>query len=118
MYQLYCAFACKTVLVECQLNCSTWQSEEPSNFETSPECFASDDASLQSLAWCVNSRCHNEAAWDIEKFWFIEAVGDGAHQHKPKYSYEEALRTNITTPSRTIGRNGTLQVTSIVIDEE
>src|SRR5436190_12508800 len=64
-YNPQCAFACQAVLVGCQLNCSVptdmtvveGSKVKKVTFITSPECYATDDAFLHSLALCLNSRC-------------------------------------------------------------
>jgi hypothetical protein len=43
--------------------------------ETEPECFATDDAFLQSLAYCISTRCKNTPAWELERYWKMNVAG-------------------------------------------
>jgi len=117
MYEPPCAFACKGVLSECRLNCSA-PSNDGSEFETSADCFASNDAFLQSLAWCTNSHCEGEKGWNIERFWEVDAVGEGMEQPEPKYGYRVALSMIVGEPGEILGRNVSLGVVGAVIEEE
>jgi hypothetical protein len=113
MHEPYCVFSCKSILAECRLTCSTLDDDNP-EVETSLECFASDDAFLQSLALCIDSRCGNVNTWDIENFWVIDAVGDKSHQPEPKYSYQEALCTIEAEPTSVIGENEILEAPGLL----
>ncbi|KIY01865.1 uncharacterized protein Z520_02003 [Fonsecaea multimorphosa CBS 102226] len=66
MYFHYCCTACRNVLSASQLNCSKIAEMEgmggmdmsgDGDFTTMPECYATDDAFLQSLALCISQRC-------------------------------------------------------------
>lgn len=91
MYEPPCAFACQRILSKSKLSCSTppvadrWHGGSGLGFDTSDECYASDDNFLLSLAWCLHERCH-EPTWVLERFWATETS-----RHKPSYEYEEAL---------------------------
>lgn len=84
--------------------------------EPSPECYVSNDAYLQTLAYCVASHCENVEIWRLEKFWELNVAGRRARQPKPKYSYQEALIQIATPPNTTTPPDKTLVGASLVDD--
>lgn len=48
------------------------------NVNTWPSCFASDEAYLTSLAWCVHDQCasFDLSTLELEIFWANKATGD------------------------------------------
>lgn len=136
MYQPYCAFACRDVLAGCRLNCSSSSSLEDEHhhrpralvrrhpghvarFETSAECRASGDAFLESLAWCLNTRCEHESVADLDRFWHADAVGSGgAHQPRPKYGYAESLARIPKPPTKPISHDEVLEEGRLVPEED
>lgn len=95
-----CAFACRQILAQSPLNCSTpptadrHQTGGKLTFETSLECFASNDPFLLSLAWCVANHCRTPVPiapveeWVLYWFWEHEVVPD---ELELKYTFNEAL---------------------------
>lgn len=111
MYDPPCAYACQEIISAARLSCSTTDDDdhhdrrrhgggggdhedEEGGYSTSSECYASDDAYLMSLAWCIKLRCLQDSnthvkQWEVERFWESNAVPGGAHE--PKYSYDVAM---------------------------
>ncbi|KAH8595865.1 ferric reductase like transmembrane component-domain-containing protein [Bisporella sp. PMI_857] len=134
MYQPPCAHACQRILKQSPLSCSTppvadrWHGGSGLGFDTSPDCFAGDDAYILSLAWCLNQRClaanaetsnHSyrhednvqemrgkEEDWKVEQFWAYAAVGE--EDFKPKYPFSKALRLCGDGPQLAIKTGGPL----------
>ncbi len=46
---------------------------------TDPECYATDDAFLQTLACCVQSHRKEIPIWKLEQFWKNNVAGIYAH---------------------------------------
>lgn len=123
MYEPVCAVACRGVLEQLRLSCSVSLDNDfaaSDEFETSPDCFASNDAFLIFLALCVESRCESEHRWAIEKFWELDAVGDRTHQPVPKYSFQQALNAMVGKPELPPipDANETLETPGLVRDAE
>ncbi|KAL9004309.1 MAG: hypothetical protein Q9188_002873 [Gyalolechia gomerana] len=125
MYNPQCAFACRDVLSTSILNCS-----EPADMshgmgmemsmesETSPECFATDDAFLSTLAYCITTHCQQVAAWKLEKYWNMNVAGRQPNQPIPKATYQRTLASIDTKPTYSLVVGGELNRTMIVSDED
>lgn len=83
---------------------------------TEPDCYATDDAFLQTLAWCLSSRCEDVPAWKLEKYWIENAVGTLAVQPDPKETYQQALDKIEGSPTAEY-TTGSLNQTSVVADD-
>ncbi|KAE9991307.1 hypothetical protein EG327_000148 [Venturia inaequalis] len=84
---------------------------------TTPACYASNDAFLETLAYCMNTRCTDLRLWQGEKFWNEFATGNLTVA--PKYSYGETLeRLSISPPTATLAMGKTLNVTSKIGDHD
>ncbi|OQV06948.1 hypothetical protein CLAIMM_11446 [Cladophialophora immunda] len=132
MYFPYCCTACRNVLSGSQLNCSEVMEMEDmggmdmggGEFMTMPECYATDDAFLQSLALCISQRCpkdpneHDLEGWQIEKWWAMNVVGSAAVQPDPKESYAKALAKVTTVPTETLVAGDPLNRTMLVSVED
>jgi hypothetical protein len=61
LYDPTCAFACRDTISSSFLNCSSEElamdDMDMSGSSTDPECYATDDAFLGSLAWCISTHC-------------------------------------------------------------
>lgn len=84
---------------------------------TEPDCYATDDAFLQTLAWCVKDRCEGMPAWKIEKFWKENVAGTFKVQPDPKESWQQALDKIGGTPTTVYNETGYLNETSVVAEE-
>jgi hypothetical protein len=121
MYQPTCAFACQAVLVGGPLNCSIPMNDPDMpmgsmvmdmTFYTDPSCYATDDAFLQSLAFCIEQYClPGLSAAEIESFWETYAVGTYYPQPTPKESWQQALDAMGAPPADTVTYGDPLNVT-------
>ncbi|KAF4835787.1 Ferric/cupric reductase transmembrane component B [Colletotrichum tropicale] len=123
MYKPPCAFACRDAISGATLNCSTTGSDDMDGMSgmsmsgmvmTDPSCYATDDAFLQTLAWCVSTRCKNMPTWKLEKFWQENVAGTEAVQPDPKETYQQALEKIDGTPTALYDATGSLNQTSLV----
>ncbi|KAF2856500.1 ferric reductase-like protein transmembrane component 4 [Plenodomus tracheiphilus IPT5] len=114
-----CAFACRDSIAGATLNCSETMDMDGMDpmVMTEPDCYATDDIFLQTLAWCISSRCKDVAAWKLEKFWVENVAGTLADQPNPKETYREALEKVDAIPSVEYAGTGSLNVTSVVAEE-
>ncbi|KAI8801093.1 ferric reductase-like protein transmembrane component 4 [Cladochytrium replicatum] len=107
MYKPACASACRSVIGMATLNCTTMHHDHSSEggmmmmSMTSPECYATDDAFLQSLAFCISTRCSELSPATIETYWEKNVAGTEDVQPNPKESYQRALAKVTVTPTVT-----------------
>ena len=122
MYNPLCAFACRDVLSTSMLNCSVPMDTSDMGMDmgsaTSPECYATDDAFLQSLAYCISTHCRDAAVWDLERYWSANAPGTERTQPSPKASYQQTLANIDTEPTGTIVIGEDLNKTMAVSHED
>jgi len=127
MYQPYCATACRDSISAATLSCSVVEHNHgdmgdmggmmmADESATSPECFASDDVFLKTLAYCIASHCRGIDSWKIEKWWQANVAGRAQKQPNPKQSYGTTL-AQVTTPPTEVYEKGSLNKTSIVSEE-
>lgn len=83
----------------------------------SPECYASNDPFLQTVAFCVSTHCDDVPLWELEQWWSRRLTGRAADLPKPKQSYQEALAKVVARPNSTTPSDEMLMETSLV-DEE
>lgn len=86
--------------------------------ETTPECYATDDVFLQTLAWCISTHCEGIPVWKLEQYWKANVAGRAGVQPDPKESYMEALSKVTSTPNETLVSGDPLNKTSLVSDED
>lgn len=133
MYHPTCASACRNVLSSSKLNCSEVMDMSgmegmdmgSSDFDTSPECFASDDAFLQSLAVCISQRCPGDPfdgpgleVWQIEQWWQKNVAGTMAVQPDPKETYQQALAKVKMMPTQAVVLGDPLNQTMLTREED
>lgn len=101
-YKPVCAFACDRSLTSYMLECSTdmamgsGMDMSGDDAMTTAACRASDTPWLQTLAWCVHTKCAQVvAASELERFWETQCTGDASVA--PKWTYGETL-ANISAP--------------------
>jgi hypothetical protein len=72
------------------------------NMMTWPECFASNEPYLTSMAFCVEQECSEfrYTFLQLETFWATQATGDP--KVPPKWSYTEALSKVTQPPTETL----------------
>lgn len=129
MYHPACAYACQSSITN-PLNCSmstehgmesmnmrntsvTWMVEKSPN----PECYANNDAFLQTLAYCMYSHCHAEANSTLQRYWEMNVAGSQSNQPLPKESYQQALWSIGFTPNTTLNSTKVIRTASFVSDE-
>ncbi|KAF7593573.1 hypothetical protein BBP40_011193 [Aspergillus hancockii] len=121
MYQPPCAHACRSSITN-PLNCSMpsdhgmathWVVEE----SPSAECYATNDAFLQTLAYCLSLHCQAQANSAIQKYWEMNVAGSTQDQPLPKESYEQALQSITVRPNVTIHSSTVLESASLVSEE-
>ncbi|TIC95428.1 hypothetical protein CH35J_007783 [Colletotrichum higginsianum] len=133
MYQPLCAYSCRVALSASPLNCSSRTEVNGMVFaNTSSSCFATDDAFLMSLAWCIHIRCVDLSVWEIEKYWqSTEASIRNSHRRldepgvnvdsnppAPKWTYQEALSNVNRTPTATLSFANPLKEKALVSDAD
>ncbi|KAH9221866.1 ferric reductase like transmembrane component [Leptodontidium sp. 2 PMI_412] len=128
MYKPTCAFACRAAISSAQLNCSVVEGgsmehmadmASMAEFSTPPECYATDDIFLQTLAWCVASRCVDLPVWRLEKYWSLNVAGIQPDQPRPKEPFEEALMKIPSPPTTVYNSSGMmLNSTQLVSDDD
>lgn len=128
IYKPYCAFSCRDTISSATLACSTiMMADDMAGMSgmdmdmgmvtTDPECYATDDAFLQTLAVCLDARCAGTIpAWQIEKYWKDNVAGYLSVQPDPKETFQQALAKVNGTPTA-VYVEGALNETSVVPDE-
>ncbi len=125
MYNPQCAFACRSSISSSSLNCSTMEGMAMEGMdmgmgetETTPECYATDDAFLQTLAWCISTHCADIPSWKLERYWTMNVAGTAKVQPDPKASFQETLANITGTPTEILGSGEPLNKTSLVSEED
>ena len=85
---------------------------------TSPECYATDNAFLQTLAYCIASHCQDIEVWDLEKYWMMNVAGTSPNQPLPKASYQQTLGDMIMKPTDTVSAGDDLNKTVAVSEKD
>ncbi|KAK2026910.1 ferric reductase-like protein transmembrane component 4 [Colletotrichum zoysiae] len=121
MFRPPCAFACRDAISGATLRCSTVGSDNMGGMAgmsgmvmTDAGCYATDDAFLGTLAWCVATRCEGISEWELEKYWKNNVAGIAAVQPDPKVTFQQALATVNGTPTAVYAATGPLNQTSLV----
>ncbi|KAF2812738.1 uncharacterized protein BDZ99DRAFT_569364 [Mytilinidion resinicola] len=122
MYKPTCAFACRDTISGSPLNCSTEEMEMGSmdmgGASTGPECYATDESFLQTLAWCISTHCQGVTVWKLERFWRMNVAGNGAVQPDPKETYQRALAKVTNPPTEILVTGDPLNKTSLVTEDD
>ncbi|KAL0936040.1 ferric-chelate reductase [Colletotrichum truncatum] len=121
MFDPACAFACRDAISGATLGCSTVSSGDMGGMSgmsgmvmTDAQCYATDDAFLGTLAWCIASRCEGIPKWRLEKYWKDNVAGTAAVQPDPKITFQQALAATNGTPATVYAATGPLNKTSLV----
>ncbi|KAL8847159.1 MAG: hypothetical protein Q9221_007789 [Calogaya cf. arnoldii] len=128
MYNPLCAYTCRDVLSASMLDCSEHTDMHMHGgmltkramgmaIETSPECYASDNNFLRTLAYCMFSHCQDVPIWDLEKYWNLNVAGKQPSQPTPRVTYQETLANIATRPMDKLVSGEALNHTMIVSDE-
>ncbi len=123
MYKPLCAYTCRDVLSSSTLDCSehmhmSHDMHMGMGASTSPECYATDDAFLSSLAYCISTHCHNVSVWELEKYWTMNVAGKQPDQPLPKATYQQTLANITAAPKDTLIMSEDLNRTMIVPNED
>jgi hypothetical protein len=126
MYKPTCAFACRDSISSSTLKCTTTSDMtdmpgmdmDMGSGETEPDCYATDDAFLQTLAWCISIHCKDVPEWKLERYWMMNVPGNAAVQPIPKHTYQETLAMIIIAPTETLVGGEPLNKTSMVSEDD
>ena len=123
MYHPLCAYTCRDVLASSMLNCSETMDMADSmgmemGGETTPECYATDDSFLQTLAGCMSDHCQNMPIWDLEKYWMMNVAGTAVNQPLPKATYQQTLANITAKPTDTLVAGEDLNKTMLVSEKD
>ncbi|KAJ5294748.1 hypothetical protein N7508_009569 [Penicillium antarcticum] len=91
---------------------TSWMIEESPD----ADCYAENDAFLQTLAYCIYLHCHTEANSTLQRYWEMNVAGSDAVQPSPKESYQQALWSIGFTPNATVKSTEALKSVSLVSD--
>jgi hypothetical protein len=126
MYDPACAFMCRNSASGFMLDCPDdhhhhhhvdrkAKRNAHHHMMPSPECYATNDPFLQTLAWCIHTHCPEDLALsDIEQYWERNVAGNLNDQPSPKYSYQEALGRVDNEPQEVANASLVLNGTSLV----
>ncbi|KAB5533414.1 ferric reductase like transmembrane component-domain-containing protein [Coniochaeta sp. 2T2.1] len=125
MYDPPCAYACIDTVKGWDLDCGGDHDDMDSMdmgsmamSSTTPECRATNDPFLQTLAWCFHTHCLEVKNSTLETIWEMDVVARLAVQPMPAYSYQVALsRVAQAPPTYVLDSKAVLNTTSLV-DEE
>ncbi|KAF1988396.1 ferric reductase-like protein transmembrane component 4 [Aulographum hederae CBS 113979] len=127
MYKPTCAFACRDTISGSSLSCTPHSMDDMEGMDgmamdmggdTEPECYATDDVFLQTLAYCISTHCQGVPLWELEEYWKKNVAGNDAVQPDPKISYQKALEDITETPTAVLVSGEPLNVTSVVGEED
>jgi hypothetical protein len=125
MYYPLCAASCRGALEGASLVCTPHGSVDSgahSHGATPPECYASDPAFMQTLAFCMSKHCDRaELGADVlETYWTLHLVGGGRIRLDPRPSkgYYETLETIEEEPTTEYVAGEMLNVTSLVAESD
>ncbi|KAF2108034.1 ferric reductase like transmembrane component [Lophiotrema nucula] len=121
MYKPNCAYSCRAAISGSALNCSIVMDDMKgmdmggmSMTETEPECYATDDAYLQTVAYCVSVKCPKLKDSEKENWWYMNVVGRDEGQPDPKESYRQALDKVSSPPTEEMVSGDPLNKTMLV----
>ena len=123
MYDPPCAFGCIDTVKSWALDCKDdhGMGEHSSSMHmaaATPECKATNDPFLQTMAWCFHTHCADEKNSTLENIWEMDIVGRLKIQPSPKYSYQVALSlVSKDPPTKVVDSEEVLNRTSLV-DED
>ncbi|KAK3299525.1 uncharacterized protein B0H64DRAFT_337564 [Chaetomium fimeti] len=128
-----CAYACRSSMGSWMLDCghgdhgddshhgdhgggdSDMSSGHMMSMMPTPECYATNDPFLMSLAWCIKTHCPGDLTISqLEEFWEMNVAGRNEEQPLPKYSYQDALDRITATPTTVYNSSLVLNGTELV----
>lgn len=129
MYQPACAFACRDVASGSSLACTAMEEDHMGMDDmdgmdmmmggsTEPDCYATDDSFLQTLAYCMYQKCDGISNSTLETFWQANVAGRAQVQPSPKETYMQALAKVTTPPTETLVYGDPLNKTMLIGDDD
>ena len=122
LYDPLCAYTCRDLFSSSRLNCSEPMdpaaTDEDAEADTTPECYATDDAFLQSLAYCLSTHCQDVSLWDLEEYWGKYEADWEPRKAIPKASYQQTSQNITTKPTDILVIGEDLNKTMMVSDED
>ena len=111
IYNPRCAHACREPISTAVLDCT-------SNLTgvTSPQCYATDDNFLQTLAYCISRHCKVDIV-ELEEFWKQYTTGWQISIPAPKYDYETAVQL-AGIPTYHVSWGQELKHVSVIFEED
>ncbi|CAG8408234.1 unnamed protein product [Penicillium salamii] len=117
VYDPVCATTCAEV-VPTRLQCP--KSDDGGSYLStpSPECLATNEPYLTSMAWCIHVHCGDEVEiFNIESWWRLNIPGRQVDQPVPKMTYQHALSLIETPPTEILEKGAVLNRTVTVSNE-
>ncbi|KAK6358003.1 hypothetical protein TWF730_007357 [Orbilia blumenaviensis] len=116
-----CAYACRNSAAGFKLDCGDSHHGEDHgsmmmmHHMPSPQCYATNDFFLQTLAWCIHTHCPGDTPVSkLETYWEMNVAGRKDNQPLPKYSYQDALSRVTNPPADVVNSTEVLNRTSLV----
>ncbi|OBS17645.1 hypothetical protein FPOA_09381 [Fusarium poae] len=103
MYDPPCAYGCIDTVKAWPLNCDGdhGMDQEVSSMhmaDATPQCKATNDAFLETMAWCFHTHCKDVNNSTLESVWEMDIVGRNKIQPSPKHSYQVTLALAYKSP--------------------
>lgn len=123
MYDPTCAQACRDIVAASSLDCTESSHDMDGagmhmGSETTPECYATDSVFLQTVAFCVSTRCAGASVADLEHWWRLNIPGHNAVQPVPEKSYQQALAEISGDPTESLISGDPLYSVKLVSDDD
>ena len=123
MYKPTCAYACRSSAPTSPIHCpDDTMGDMPDmpgmdmggmsgSESASPACLVQSVPFLQTVAWCLHTRCNDSDAdvSTLENFWKLNMAGRDTVQPLPTLSYQQAFLSITEPPNATLGENETLE---------
>ncbi|KAH7192828.1 ferric reductase like transmembrane component-domain-containing protein [Fusarium flagelliforme] len=114
MYDPPCAYGCIDTVKSWPLQCDGDHGMDH-DMSSTPECKATNDAFLATLAWCFHTHCPDIKNSTLERVWEMDIVGRKKVQPSPKFSYQVALALAYESPpTEIVDSEAVLNKTSLV----
>ncbi|KPA37340.1 ferric-chelate reductase [Fusarium langsethiae] len=120
MYDPPCAYECIDTVKSWSLNCAGdhGMDHDMGSMDmaaATPECKATNDAFLETMAWCFHIYCKDINNSTLERVWEMDIVGRNKVQPSPKHSYQVALALAYKSPpTEVVDSAAVLNKTSLV----
>lgn len=123
MYDPPCAFACIDTVNGWALQCDDDHDMDDDMGSmhmaaATPECKATNDMFLETMAWCFYTHCPEAKNSTLEGVWEMDIVGRLKTQPSPKYSYQVALSSVSASPPKSILDSMAVLNKTSLVDED